>query len=411
MTHPRWIGILLLALSTAAGIGCGPQRTLRSVPADLVAQAQVPGMPDVRTFGDPVSEAFVNSLAASIGQYHAYHAAHPDQPMPDTADILVLSGGADDGAYGAGLLCGWSQRGDRPSFRLVTGISTGALIAPLAFLGPEYDPVLQRAFTTITAKDVMSPRGLMALLTNDAIYDTAPLRKLIDSWITDQAIEAIAAEHKKGRRLLVATVNLEAQRPVIWDLGAIAASGHRDSRRLLRQIMLASASIPGAFEPQYIRVEAGGRYYEEVHVDGGMVTQAFLHGAGVNLQTLAERAAMQIKPRPIRLFVIRNGRLYPEHQRMQPLFAPIAGRAISTLIKYQGMNDMYRLYRMAEADGMQFHLASIPSDFRPAPDSLFDRQYMRDLFRRGYEQAETGNPWADKPPHLEAGAAKSAAND
>lgn len=388
---------LIVAVST---VGCSPNRTMRSVPSDLVDQAVISGMPHVRTWGDQVDESFVESLADAVRTYHMYMQSHPELEMPATADILAISGGGSDGAYGAGLLCGWSERGDRPEFRLVTGISTGALIAPLAFLGPEYDHVLKQAYTTTREPDVVIARSILALLTNDGMYDTDPLYGLIESWVNDGMVEAIAAEHAKGRRLLVGTVNLEAQRPVIWDLGAIASTNHPDAPRLLRQIMLASASIPGAFEPQYITVEVGGERYEEMHVDGGAFAQVFLFGGGVDLNTIAQHAGMDTPRRPVRVFVIRNAHLNPMHKKMKPLFSSIAGRAISTLIKSQGLGDLYRLYLLCQREQMAFHVTSIPPDFNVPSESMFDPKYMSALFQLGHERVQAGYPWRHTPPHL-----------
>ncbi len=395
--------ILWAAALVLTTVGCTQQRALNSVPEELVNEAVVPGMPHIRTWGDHVDEAFIDSLGEAVRAYHAYLKANPEVTIPPTADILAISGGGSDGAYGAGLLSGWSQRGDRPEFRLVTGISTGALIAPLAFLGPEYDHVLKKAYTTTTDKIIVKERGILAILTRDGMYDTDPLYELLSEWISDETITKIAAEHAKGRRLLVATVNLEAQRPVIWDLGAIASTGHPDAPRLLRQVMLASASIPAAFEPQYITVEADGKRYEEMHVDGGTYAQVFLYGGGVDLNRIAQRSGLQVPRRPVRLFIIRNARFTPEYKKMDPLFPDIAGRAISTLIKTQGLGDMFRLYLRCELEDIDFNLASIPTDFTAESDaSMFDPIYMNALFDRGRSDATAGNPWSKMPPLFEA---------
>ena len=163
----RILALFLFSSCLLVAGGCSPVRSLRSVPANLVDQAEIPGMPNVRTWGDSVDDRFVESLAESLRQYHAYLAAHPEQKASATADVLAISGGADDGAFGAGVLCGWTARGDRPQFRLVTGISTGALIAPFAFLGPQYDSVLHANYTTIREWDVIQSRGILAVLDRD----------------------------------------------------------------------------------------------------------------------------------------------------------------------------------------------------------------------------------------------------
>jgi hypothetical protein len=247
----------------------------------------------------------------------------------------------------------------------------------------------------------MQSRGILAMLDQDGLYNTHPLRHLISTWMSDEAIEAVAAEHAKGRRLLIATVNLETERPVIWDMGAIASSKDPKACDLFRTVMLASASIPGAFEPQYITVEAGGKMYEEMHVDGGSVAQVFLYGLGVDLDTVAQHSGIPEARPPVRLFVIRNGRLYPVYQKMDPLFEPIAKRAIDSLIKSQGIGDMFRLYLQAQKENMDFNLASITQDFQGKSDFFFDPKYMQAVFDFGYEKATSGTVWSKTPPYLD----------
>ena len=232
-------------LATALALGCSTERSFRSVPDELVAEASALPPHRVRTWADGVDGEFIDSIAAGVRRSEEVIRALPESDRPRSIDLLAISGGADDGAYGAGLLCGWSERGDRPEFRLVTGISTGALIAPLAFLGSGYDEVLRDAYTTIGIDDVVSFRYLLDAIYNDGMADTDPLGELIQRWITTETLAAIAKEHRDGRRLFIQTVNMEAQRGVIWDMGAIAASGHPRAEALFRQIMLASALGPG----------------------------------------------------------------------------------------------------------------------------------------------------------------------
>ena len=199
--------------------------------------------------------------------------------------FLALSGGGDEGAFGAGVLCGWTAHGDRPQFKLVTGISTGALIAPFAFLGSSYDDTLRYLYTGITSKDIFRMKSLLTVLWRDAIADTKPLAKKLDQYVDEAMLAAVAAEHKKGRRLIIGTTQLDAQRLVLWNMGAIASSGDPEAIKLFRKILLTSASIPGAFPPQYIRVEAGGKRYEEMHVDGGTTAEVVLYEAALKPMT------------------------------------------------------------------------------------------------------------------------------
>ncbi len=398
------MAILIAIVFSVAG--CGSIRSHRSTPKELVDKATIPGMPHIRTWGDRVSDGYRQSLAESIRQRQAYFAAHPEIPKPATADILAISGGGENGAFGAGLLNGWTAAGNRPEFRMVTGISTGALIAPLAFLGPQYDQMLKEGYTRLTKDDILEKLNILAFLDHDSLASSKPLAKLLEKWIDKPTLAAIAAEHAKGRRLFIATVNLEAQRPVIWDMGAIAASGEPHALKLFREVMLASASIPGAFPPVYINVEAEGQNYTEMHVDGGTISQVFLWGGGVSLDRLAAATdPKQAASRPpIRLFVIRNGRFDPEYQSIHPLVFNIGGRAVSTLIKTQGISDAFRLYQICQRDGMEFNLAAIPSAFNAELKEPFDKIYMNKLYDCAYDMAINGYPWQKTPPYFEEAA-------
>jgi len=227
-----------------------------------------------------------------------------------TAYMLSLSGGGDNGAFGAGLLVGWTAHGDRPKFKLVTGVSTGALIAPLVFLGPEYDAALTDVYTNIDPSKIYEKRFVLAALTEDALSDTTPLYETISRFIDATMIAKIAAEYEKGRLLLIQTTDLDAGRPVQWNIGAIAASGNPRALDLIRHILLASASIPAAFPPVMFDVEANGKPYQEMHVDGGAVSQAFLIPPSVNLRVARARTGYQRKG--VVAYIIRNSRLTTE---------------------------------------------------------------------------------------------------
>jgi len=185
-------------------------------------------------------------------------------------DFLAISGGGANGAFGAGFLNGWTASGMRPKFKIVTGISTGALIAPMAFLGLQYDIKLEKYYTTVSTKNIMNVQGwlgIMSILTGESYASTRPLQHLIAELVDDNVLKEIAKEYANGRRLYIGTTNLDTQRFVVWDMGAIAASGCPGSLKLFRKVMLASASIPGAFPPVYFDVELNGRKYDEMHVD------------------------------------------------------------------------------------------------------------------------------------------------
>lgn len=314
-----------------------------------------------------------------------------------TAHLLSLSGGGDNGAFGAGLLVGWTAHGDRPKFKLVTGVSTGALIAPFAFLGPNYDSALTDVYTNINPSKVYEKRFLAtAALTEDALSDSTPLYETISHYVDETMLATIAAEYQKGRLLLIQTTDLDAGRPVLWNIGAIAASGDPKSLGLIRHVLLASASIPAAFPPVLFDVEANGKTYQEMHVDGGAVSQAFLVPPSLNTRDVLQRSGFQRKA--VVAYIIRNGRLTAEWSDVDRLTLPIAEKAVSTLINYNGVGDLYRMYLVTQRAGATFNLAYIGDDFNAKHPEDFDQGYMRALYRFAYEKAVKGYPWDHSPP-------------
>jgi hypothetical protein len=286
----------------------------------------------------------------------------------------------------------------RPEFRVVTGISTGALIAPFAFLGPKYDAKLKKFYTTTSTKDILDERSLFSIFTADSAADTKPLREMLEDVIDVKMLEEIIVEHDKGRRLFIGTTNLDAKRPVIWNIGIIAKSGAPSALQLVRDIMVASASIPGAFTPIYIEVEADGRRYDEIHVDGGTSSQVFLYPASLDMRWAMKQVGLKGTSR---IYVIRNSRIEPDWETVKPRIVPILGNTISTLIRTQGIGDLYRIYLGTQRDGMDYNLAFIPSDFDEKPKEAFDPEYMSKLFDLGYQMAQNGYPWEKAPPGFE----------
>ncbi|MEZ5583708.1 MAG: patatin-like phospholipase family protein [Candidatus Competibacteraceae bacterium] len=269
------IAVLFVALLLLVQ-GCATPSRLEAVPSQDTTRAEIPGIPNARYWVDSELEPFVRDAFASFRREQAFLTRTGHRGTLTPVSFLAVSGGGDDGAFGAGLLVGWTETGTRPEFKAVTGISTGALIAPFAFLGPDYDDELRTVYTTIGPPDVLKPRGLLAALTSDGMADNRPLGELISHHINADLLARVAAEYDKGRLLLVATTNLDARRPVIWNMGAIASSSDSRALDLFRRIMLASAAIPGAFPPTMIDVKRDGKPYQEMHVDGGAMAQVFL---------------------------------------------------------------------------------------------------------------------------------------
>ena len=360
------------------------------LPERLVDEADLAGLPGVRIWGD--------ASASEIDRLVKAEAAKP-RPVASTQALLAISGGAGDGAYGAGLLVGWSAAGTRPRFNLVTGISAGGLIAPFVFAGPQRDGQLKEVFTKYGTADIFLDNGLPGLLGGSSVADSAPLANLIAKYVDRQLLREIAAEYRKGNLLLIGTANLEAQRPVLWDMGRIAVSGHPRALELFRRIPLASASIPGVFPPVRIQVRAGGRTYEEVHVDGGITQQVFLAPSAFAFSGLDRALGTQVSRR---LYVILNGKVSPIWEPVEERTLSIAQRSISTLTKYQSIGDLYRIYTRAKRDNIDFNLAAIPASFNVKSASPFDPAYLVPLFQLGYRQGRQGYPWLAVPPGVEA---------
>ncbi|HEY6599408.1 MAG TPA: patatin-like phospholipase family protein [Pseudomonadales bacterium] len=388
--------LLLITVIALINYGClsAPKR-LNAVPHELTAKAEIPGMPDVRfTPGDGIT-AFVKVAVEMTRNEQAYLAAQGNQgPLPK-AVFLAISGGGDNGAFTAGLMNGWTAAGTRPEFKLVTGISTGALIAPFAFLGPNYDATLKEVYTTIAPKDVIKTRSLFSGVFGDAMADNAPLWTLTRKTVNADLLKAVAAEYAKGRGLLVATADIDARRPIIWNMGKIASYGTPEALELFIGVMIASASIPGGLPPVMIDVEVDGKQYQEMHVDGGTMAQVFAYPAAVS----AERMTLETgTTRDRTLYVIRNARLDPDWAEVSRSTMSIAGRAVASLIHTQGIGDLYRIYATAERDGVDFNLAFMPSSFDAPHPEEFDNAYMRALYDVGYDMALKGYPWEKTPP-------------
>jgi predicted acylesterase/phospholipase RssA len=413
------VSAIAVGVMAAALCGCASLERLPAPPpaVDLVAAPEIAGcLPPMGASPDTASTAanlldpcrflvardttgFAAETRASVGREQAWWTGSGHTgPLPP-ATTLALSGGGDDGAFGAGLLVGWTEAGDRPEFKVVTGISTGALIAPFAFLGPKYDPDLKAVYTTISQKDVFKSRGLLSGLFSDAFSDTSPLARVIASHVDQPLLDAVAGEYAKGRILLIGTSDLDTLEPVIWNMTAIAASRDPQALNLFRQILLASSAIPGAFPPVMIEVESNGVKYHEMHVDGGVEAQVFAYPPSVRI---SEAMAQQGVRRRQVLYVIRNSHFDPDWASVKRSTLPIITRSVSSLIENQGLGDLYQLYHLSHRDGIDFNLAYIPASFSAPRNGQFDTAYMQALFKTGEDMARAGYPWEKTPPGYDA---------
>ena len=334
----------------------------------------------------------------------AYKIETPDQyqTQPDGTVVysyLALSGGGSAGAFGAGILNGWTAKGDRPEFKVVTGVSTGALISTFAFLGPDYDDELKEAYTTIDAAHIYVIRGLLSLIWSESATDNKPFRDMIAKYITEDTLNKVAAEYKKGRRLYIMSSDLDRELPVIWDLGAIASSNSPRRLDLYRQVVLASASIPAVFPPVLIHVTVDGKPYDELHVDGGVFAQSFFIGNSLDLKKIVRDAHPEWKKDAVqRLYVIRNGRIDAQTRVTNRTLGSISGNAITSMLKVSGINDLYRLYVGQLTGELEFYYVAFPIGYVPVSAEEFNKEEMNKEYDMGYQYGSDGIQWLRYPP-------------
>lgn len=301
-------------------------------------------------------------------------------------DFLTLSGGGINGAYGAGYLVGWSRSGQRPDFEVVTGISVGAIIAPLAFLGPQYDERLKVVFSSLTEASNPAADFISAVLGAPSIMSNAPVLQAIRNVVDQQVLDAVGKAHRDGRRLYIGTTNLDAQRPVVWDIGAIANSNLPNRLQLVHNIILASAAVPGVFPPVLVDVSAQGHQFNELHVDGGVTQQVLLMPGGYGTRS---------KNGTSRLYVIFNGVVEPTRETVQISSLSLLGRAVPTMLKYLGRANLSELASSARAGGLSYRMTAIPADF-PESSSVFGSPaWLAMLFDYGVASGQAG-AWYDR---------------
>jgi predicted acylesterase/phospholipase RssA len=306
---------------------------------------------------------------------------------------LALSGGGADGAYGAGVLSGWTEAGTRPSFSIVSGVSTGALIAPFAFLGPDHDATLRDLYTSGVAESLLDAPNPFNAIFGAGLFGNTRLRELVAKYIDVNFVAAVAAEYAKGRQLLIVTTNLDTQRTAIWDMGGIASLRTPEALNLFRDVVAASASLPVVFPPMLVSAEANGRRFQEMHVDGGVTAPVL---------TLPEafllRDAKLAKAGDLQLYILINNKVEREFQLVPNSTIEIAARSSSTIVKTQTRSILYSTYDFARRNKFGFNLTYIEGRIPAATSSGFDTGYMRGLFQYGYERARSGQVWSKSPP-------------
>ncbi len=380
----RLIAIALVLALSACAIPGG-----RYAPEDGTRAGRVVGAPEglIRIWGDATPEEIARDKDEILAVVQRSLAKR--KPGAD-GNFLALSGGGSNGAFGAGILNGWSQSGTRPEFNMVSGVSTGALIAPFAFLGSEYDDQLREVYTTIGTKDLLIPAIFAGLTGSPAFSSSKPFQKLVAKYVTMDVLNAVADAYEDGRFLLIGTTNLAVGRPVIWDMGGIASQRDEKALKLFREVMIASASIPVLFPPVLIDVEIDGEVTQEIHVDGGTTDNAILAPFGLNFEDIAPFGRT---PRRETLYVILNGKSRGAWAELKPNTLGIAEASINTLLREQTRGDLLRLKDFSRSNRMNFRLTQIPQDFDAPQNELFDPVYMRALFDLGETMGREGVEW------------------
>ena len=394
LTPSPWVTLFFTVLFALAG--CAPKRV---TPPPAGKAFEVPWGAVPLEIWDPtvkntLEQTLVEGLRTRVEEHGKQTAG-----KPITLRGLALSGGGSHGAYGAGVLIGWTDAGTRPEFDVVTGVSTGALMATAVFLGPEEDEVL-RMYTRITNKDIYKSRGILAVLTGDSMYDAGPLRKLIAKQIDDRVLKAVAREHARGRRLFVGTVNLDAQAFTIWDMGFIASSDRPDKLERYRDVILASASVPVLFPPVYIPLEVEGQSYRQMHVDGGaremVFFPEFIEDFGKAI------AGFGLKPSDVHgeMYVLYNGRVAARgtYEPVEPRALSIMEVFVQSLMRKNATGSIYRIWVRGLIQKMDFNLTDIPPDYQNLQrDMEFNPDDMKRLFDYGYNRSLKGEAWWTQP--------------
>src|SRR6266436_5369284 len=337
---------------------------LFAVPAAVIILAGCTSLPRTSyTASDAAASTFLKTNAGARAGSLSY---------------LALSGGGADGAYGAGVLNGWTAAGTRPEFSVVSGVSTGALIAPFAFLGPAYDATLRDVYTSGIAESLLNTPNIVRAVFGSGLFGNTHLRELVARYIGRDMLGAIAAEHARGRSLLIVTTNLDTQRTVIWDMGRIAAIRSTQALNLFRDVLAASASIPVVFPPMLIEAEANGHRFQEMHVDGGVTAPVLTLPEAFLLRNGAFARGLRMN-----IYVLINDKVERDFQLVPNSTIDIAARASASVMKTQIRSVLYETYDFARRNNFGLNLTYIARDFPPPGSSGFETSYMRSLYQYG----------------------------
>ncbi|MCP1765847.1 patatin-like phospholipase family protein [Bradyrhizobium japonicum] len=370
----RLTGFLVLACSLALGACTSPPRTPYT--AAEASTSRVLDIDGLRRYADEPVTKFSFDKDTSTA----------------TKSYLALSGGGADGAYGVGVLSGWTAARTRPTFSVVSGVSTGGLIAPFAFLGSQYDDTLREVYTSGIAESLLNDPSIMRVLFGSGLFGNTRLRELVARYVGPEIMAQVARENARGRKLLVVTTDLDTQRTAIWDMGKIAAVGTPEALKLFRDVMAASASIPLVFPPIMIDAEGQGRRFQEMHVDGGVTAPVLtLPEALLSQDRLPGNARMNI-------YILVNKKIERNFELVSNSTIDVASRSLSSITQSQTRSIIFSTYDFAKRNNLGFHLSYIARDYPAPPSEGFDTAYMRALYQYGYEKAASGQAWTSKLP-------------
>lgn len=370
--------LLACALGLLAG-GCVTGARL-DWPATPIETGVVPGYPAEMRTVHPSLEVFEKAYRERIARARR---ASRDGSL----DVLALSGGGAGGVFGAGALVGWTASGTRPQFEVVTGVSTGSLVAPFAFLGPTWDGKLEEAYTGGLSENLLDSGGIGSLF-RVGMYESDRLYELVNRFVTPQMIAAIAAEHRRGRILLVATTNLDTEEPVFWDMGELANGGGEKARKLFVDVLVASSSIPGVFPPVMVEVEGEVGRYDEMHVDGG-VTVPFFIAPGIAF--LSPGSFDGLKGGNV--YVIINGQLESQPQRTPANTVEMVMRSSNLALMRMARSELLLAGAFTRSNGMGYRFTAMPASYPFEGPMNFEQGVMRELFDYAKSCAANGQIW------------------
>ncbi len=391
--------VVPIALGVAAvGLGCSALRDRDTPP--IAPYAVLRSQDDAgRAANYPnLDKQTYETLAAALAAPPAGTPPTPTGP-PRPLQILAVSGGGQYGAYGAGVLVGWTQTGQRPDFDVVTGISSGAFVASMVYIGPKWDWLLTKVFTTSTTKDLIKTQPVRSLLTTQSLSSSAPMKALIDREVTAEFCADVRAQHQLGRRCYIGTMNQNTRRVVIWDLGAIACNGRPDADDLVRKILLAAAAVPFLLPAVEFDITVNGVNYREAHNDGGTVCQSFVRlppeAPTTDPADPAKRWLAGSK-----LYIIAGGKVFLDPVEGRPSALGRARGAASSSLYALYRSDLWRLYAVCAASGMEYRHTAVPQDAVVTASAFeFEPVEMLKLYKMGQNRIVCGTAWERKPPN------------